>query len=194
MDQEILKQTVAANLTRYRKISKLTQAELAEKINYSDKAVSKWERGDGLPDAAVLCEIAEIFGVTVNDLVYRSGPTKIPAPRASKIVVGLLSVGLVWLVATIVFVALRIILPWFTWSWLAFIYALPASAIVLTVFSAVWKKRIMLFLSESAIVWMTILSFVLSLSFFPNMPLLFILGAPLEIMAIIWFFRPSLRK
>ena len=64
-----MKKTISNNMLIYRKRAGLTQAELAEKINYSDKAVSKWERGDGVPDVAVLCEMAEIFGVTLNDMV-----------------------------------------------------------------------------------------------------------------------------
>ena len=59
-----MKKTISNNMLIYRKRAGLTQAELAEKINYSDKAVSKWERGDGVPDVAVLCEMAEIFGVS----------------------------------------------------------------------------------------------------------------------------------
>ena len=56
-EQEQLKQTVANNIAQLRKSKGLTQLELAERLNYSDKAVSKWERGEGLPDVLVLpCE------------------------------------------------------------------------------------------------------------------------------------------
>ena len=67
-DDEKVKQLIAANIAYYRKECHLTQAELAEKIHYSDKSVSKWERAEGLPDICVLVVLADLFGVTVHDL------------------------------------------------------------------------------------------------------------------------------
>ena len=66
-----LEKTVAANITELRKSRQLTQLELAEKLNYSDKTISKWERGDGLPDLKTICRMAEIFGVSVDYLIGR---------------------------------------------------------------------------------------------------------------------------
>ena len=68
MNEENFKKLVAKNLSFYRKANKLTQLELAEKLNYSDKAISKWERGESLPDLYTLNVIAEFFGITINDL------------------------------------------------------------------------------------------------------------------------------
>ena len=65
----LLNQTIAKNLAYYRKRAGLTQAALAEKINYSDKSVSKWESGAGTPDVYILVQLAQLYGVTVNDLV-----------------------------------------------------------------------------------------------------------------------------
>ena len=67
MDQ--IKEAVAQNITALRTAAGLTQLELAERLNYSDKAVSKWERGEALPDVVVLKQIGDVFGVTVNDLI-----------------------------------------------------------------------------------------------------------------------------
>ena len=64
---EDLKKIIAKNLVTYRKQAHMTQAELAEKVGYSDKNVSKWERAEGVPDMLVLHELAELYGVTVND-------------------------------------------------------------------------------------------------------------------------------
>lgn len=66
---ESINQRIAGNLVRYRKAANLTQAELAQKINYSDKSVSKWESANGVPDIYILLKLAELYGVTVNDLV-----------------------------------------------------------------------------------------------------------------------------
>ena len=64
---EDIKQTIASNLSGYRKKAGLTQQQLADKLNYSDKAVSKWERAEAIPDVIVLKSIADIYGVKVDD-------------------------------------------------------------------------------------------------------------------------------
>ena len=69
MDGEKLKYQIGANIAAYRKRAGLTQAGLAEKLNYSDKAVSKWERGESVPDVLTLAMLAEQFQLTVNDLL-----------------------------------------------------------------------------------------------------------------------------
>ena len=63
---EELKNVIADNLINLRKSNKLTQLELAEKLNYSDKAISKWERGESLPDIIILKQLAEMYGVSVD--------------------------------------------------------------------------------------------------------------------------------
>ena len=69
MDDEKLKKQIGANIVSYRKRYGLTQVGLAEKLNYSDKAVSKWERGESMPDVLTLVQLAELFDVTANDLL-----------------------------------------------------------------------------------------------------------------------------
>ena len=69
MDDEKLKYQIGANIAAYRKQAGLTQAGLAEKLNYSDKAVSKWERGESVPDVLTLMQLANQFDITVNDLL-----------------------------------------------------------------------------------------------------------------------------
>ena len=76
MDDEKLKYQIGANIAAYRKQFGMTQAGLAEKLNYSDKAVSKWERGESVPDVLILMQLAELFGTTVNDLVC--DPNELP--------------------------------------------------------------------------------------------------------------------
>ena len=69
MNEETLRKNISQKITFYRKAAGLTQLELAEKLNYSDKSVSKWERGDGLPDITVLSNMAELFGISVDDFI-----------------------------------------------------------------------------------------------------------------------------
>ena len=70
INEEQFKAIVAKNLANYRKINNLTQLDLAEKLSYSDKAISKWERGESLPDLYTLQRIADLYGITINDLAY----------------------------------------------------------------------------------------------------------------------------
>ena len=108
MKENEFKKLVAGNLAYYRRLNNLTQIELAEKLNYSDKSISKWERGESLPDLYILREIALLFGVTLNDLVSEKKTTPRVHRRLSKLLTTLLAFGSVWFVATVVFVALGI--------------------------------------------------------------------------------------
>lgn len=96
---------------------------------------------------------------------------------------------LVWVVATIVFVVLRLLPEPPDKAWLAFIYALPATMIVLTVFSVVWKMRLFVFCAVSLLIWTMCLTLFVSIIFVTdNAWLLFIIGIPLQILNIVWFF------
>ena len=194
MNQENVKQLIADNITYYRKKAGMTQAELAEKINYSDKAVSKWERGEGVPDVYVLCVMAEIFGITLNDFTAEPLKRKISVIKRNKIVISLLSVGVAWLVATLAFVLMSIVASDFPYKHMAFVYAMPVSAIVLIVFSAIWGYKLVLLLSESALIWTLILSLYTSLTFLTNAEYLFFLGIPVQVLAVIWFLLKKRKK
>lgn len=187
MEQERIKKLIADNVAYYRKRSGFTQAELAEKINYSDKAVSKWERGDGLPDVLVLMQMAEIFGITINEFTAEPRRRRLNVIMRNKIFISLISVGLVWLVATLAFVLMSIVSPEFPYKHMSFIYALPVSAIVMVVFTSIWAGKWPLFASVSMLIWTVILAVYMSISFLHNTYLLFILGVPLQILAVFWF-------
>ena len=125
-----INQKIAKNLTHYRKEAGLTQAELAEKINYSDKSVSKWEQGNGIPDVYILLQLAKLYNVSLNDLVGEETPqskAKAEKTKGLKIMIILLSSGIVWLVATCVFVALQLLNPTGWIWWMVFLYAVTAT-------------------------------------------------------------------
>ena len=130
---ENLKNILAQNLVKLRKASNMTQSELAEKLSYSDKAVSKWERGESLPDIEILYEISKLYNVTIDELL--SEEVKINHTKKLKtkmrFIISLISSLLVWLIATIVFVFLVWLNPDKERQWLVFIYAIPVSSIVL---------------------------------------------------------------
>jgi len=196
--EEKLRENIAKNITELRKASEITQAELAEKLNYSDKSVSKWERGDGVPDVIVLNKIAELFGVTLNDLVSDEKP-KLPKKKpylTNRIIIPLLSVGLVFLVASIVFLVLRLLGVWNDGSWLLFVYAVPISLIVMLVFSELWWNLTARLLTLSALIWSVFVSVRLSFSI-TVLNYIFIPATILQIITVLWFvmrYRSRIRK
>lgn len=189
MEDEIIKSNISSNLIKYRKLLGLTQYDMAIKLNYSDKAVSKWERGEALPDILILHKIATLFGVTVNDLLNspETTPKTIiqPKKKINGLVITLLAIGLVWLVATAVFVLFNIFNILKDKSWLTYIYAIPVSMIVSIVFTKIYKQRVLTYLSISALIWTILLSVHLTVDAW----LVFILGIPVQVLTILWFFR-----
>lgn len=179
-------QNVSTNIAKLRKHHNYTQLELAEKIGYSDKSISKWERGEALPDLIVLVKLANLFDVSLNDLILDDSiKLKKKLNKKRKALITILSFGLTWLIATIVYVLLELIIP-NSYSWLSFIYAIPISMIVLVVFTALWWRHIYLFISVSLLYWSIALSLFISI---PNdkIWLVFILAIPLQILTLIIF-------
>lgn len=198
---------IARNLAYYRKAAGFTQAELAEKINYSDKSVSKWESGNGIPDVYIMLELTKLYGITLNDLVADDEPKPITNKKSEKkkagkrLFVMLLSSGIVWLVATVLFVMLRIILPSGPW-WVVFLYAVMANAIVMIVFTGLWRYRLMGFVSVSTLIWITLTCIYVTANLIKvhvsgeasGIWYVFLLGIPLQVLEVLWVFFRSLFK
>lgn len=188
LTEEQLKKNIAKNISELRKASGMTQAQLAESLNYSDKSVSKWERGDGVPDVVVLQKMAELFGITLNDFIGENTP-KLPRRKpylTNRIIIPILSVGLSFLVASVIFFILRLFDIWNEGSWLLFAYAVPVSFIALTVFTELWWNLLLRFLATSGIGWS--IAICLKLTFpIPELNYLFIPVAILQVLAIFWF-------
>ena len=205
MELEKLRYQIGANIAAYRKRDGLTQASLAEKLNYSDKAVSKWERGESVPDVLTLMHLADQFGITVNDLVC--DPNALPANsdsklekamtqvsekalkrKANKNVILALSSTLVWFVALFAFVVLSSFDFLEKYSCLLFFFAVPANAIVLLSLRSAWKDFRWNQLLISGIVWGTLLCFYMTFFVFMNIHLwrVFLLGIPGQIAILLW--------
>ncbi len=183
---ENLSEIIARNICNFRKKMKMTQSELAEKLNFSDKSVSKWERGESVPDVSVLMSLCEIFNITLNDIVSESPKAKTvsKANKTNKLIITLLSSGLVWLIATITYTCLILFNAYDYKSWLSFIYAIPLSSIVLLVFSCVWGTKYMQFIFSSIIVWTCFVSVCLTIE---KMWYLLFICIPLQLLLILWF-------
>ena len=138
-----LKTTVASNLIRLRTGAGMTQAELGEKLSYSDKSISKWERAESLPDAYVLKRIGEIFGVSVDFLLSPHDQWENPKEKKkdqgsfSAAVVTWVSVAGIWTLATLLFVIFWLV---DYYMWFIFVAAVPATLIALLVFNSIWRK------------------------------------------------------
>ena len=199
MDSEKLKTQIGSNIAACRKQCGLTQAELAQKLNYSDKAVSKWERGESVPDVMTLAQLAEILGVTLNTLLGNTEQTPAPVEpanprrRVNKQVIQMLVSILVWFVARFVYVVLSSMdIPK---SWIGFVYALPANAITLLCLRSAWRMYSKNMLLISGIVWGVLISLYVSLLVFAGLNLwrLFLLGIAGQLAVILWvrLFRPA---
>ncbi len=181
---ENLKSIIAQNIAKNRKLANLTQQELAEKLNFSDKSVSKWEKGDSLPDIVTLQNMCEIFNITLNDLISQKTPTTFKKTN-KHLLITLLSAGLVWLIATTVFVFLLLLAPTIPKIWLCFVFAVPLMSIVLVVFSCLWAKNIWQFLSSTLLIWSLLVSLCLTIN---NLWYILLIGVPLQILLILLFF------
>ena len=213
MNDEKLKAQLGSNIVSYRKQSGLTQARLAEKLNYSDKAISKWERGESMPDVLTLVQLAELFEIAVDDLIR--DPDEIPENtggrierameaavektlkrKANKRVILSLSSLLVWFVALLVFVVVSSLeIPR---SWIAFLYAVPADAIVQLSLRSAWRDFRWNKTLISILMWGGLLSLYVSLKLFVHVDIwkLFLLGIPGQLAVLLWFrlYRKSTKE
>lgn len=187
----------AANLTELRKSKQWTQLELAEKLNYSDKTISKWERGDGLPDLKTTCALAELFGVTVDFFVTDGAAktlSKYAAPKKEngyRIGISLLAVIGVWFAVTIAYVYFFIYDNVSVWT--LFIWGIPISALILLYFNSKWGKAKYEIFILSLLCWSFITSVYLQILVTRgyNMWALFFIGIPMQFAIILWHFIKS---
>lgn len=194
---ENLKSIIAENLTYYRKRTGMTQQELANKLNYSDKSISKWERGDGVPDIYILKQIADLYEITVNDLIeVRTNKGKKTNKGKNHILICLESIGLVWLVATIVYAILKIIFDDYAGISYVYLYALPITFIIIYIFNRIWfRKNYISGITVSLIFWTTVFSFYWTIKdFFDNFEVFFFIGIPFQIIVIFWYLMDRKKK
>ena len=184
---EDLKAIIAENITQLRRANGMTQAGLAEKLNYTDKAVSKWERRESLPDITVLKAIADCFGVTVDYLItaehkdtkqetVNEADEKMKLHTKNRGFITGMSILLVWLIACTAFIVINALDGKSCVHWLTFIYAIPISLIVWLVMNII-----------SFLTWGILISVYLTLLMAgANAPMLFLLGVPGQAIIYLW--------
>ena len=188
-----LKNIIASNISELRKKNGMTQADLAEKLCYSDKAISKWERGESIPDVIVLKQVADLFSVTVDHLLTKHGEGE-PLPAANeaqskknRLLITAVSSGSVWLIATALFIIFSISgASLAIGNWMIFIFALPVFFTVLLVFASVWGTRSHVAITVSLLMWGILLCICLSVGN-PKIWLILIIGVPAQIMILLGF-------
>ena len=210
-EKERIIRNIAANIARLRAQNGMTQSELAEKLRYSDKAVSKWERAESLPDVTVLKAVADLFGVTVDALMTEDAPVPAESAGAEEaepegfrlghvrfpmsgrhLAVTALSLLLVWFVAVVAFVLLRWFVPQVP-AWLAFVAAVPVSCIVLLVFNSLWGRKSWNQAIISVLMWSVLtLLFLSSVGVRPWM--FFLFGIPAQAALVVWYFLAKNKK
>ena len=192
---ENLKHLIALNIAALRRAQGMTQITLAEKLHYSDKAISKWERGESLPDISVLKEIADLFGVTVDYLLYEHTDDKLPEPaelpdeiaaaqRKNHVTIALLATASVWLVATILFIVFYFVgLKMRLWT--IFIYAVPVSCVVALVFNSIWGRNKKWNYLIVSLLMLGILFSLYILFLEENIALIFTIGIPGQVIILL---------
>ena len=185
-----LKQIIAHNIIKLRKEKNLTQIEFAQKLNYSDKAISKWERAESLPDVIVLKQISDIFGISVDYLLKEHSENEKLVlvknkknSKINKVSLTLLATCPIWIIATIIFTFILI----FTnkYVWLVFFISVPLTVLLFLIFNSIWGNRRNNYFIVSIFVW-SILSCLYLCLFKFNVWQIFILGIPAQIAIILW--------
>lgn len=185
-----IKQIIAKNLANLRKNKKITQTELAEQFGYSDKAISKRENGDTLPDIQTLYQLCEFYNVTLDFLVSEQSfdeKIKYINHLNKKVIINntlieLLYCSFVWILAVIIYVYL------YTFSeinyWQIFIWAIPATTIVMLLFTKVWKQKLYTFIVRSLFFWTLVTACYIQFIEYNIWPLFFLM-IPIQVALIL---------
>ena len=189
-----LKFIIGKNISSLRTEKQMTQQQLAEQLNYSDKTVSKWERGESLPDITVLKRLADYFGVSLDYLVEEIHGKDMGKHedieknyKRNCYIITASSIFIVALMATLLYVILKMILPGTNYPWLCYAYAVPSALIVWLVFNSIWFNRRKNYMIVSLLVWSLLIALFLTFLFtgYKIWPVLLV-GIPAQIIVLMW--------
>ena len=193
---EELNKIVATNLVMLRTKSGLTQLQVAEKINYSDKSISKWERGDAIPDVSVMLQLANLYGVSLDDMVTKHENKEIK-PREKRFylskhfLISMIAFVFVWLLSTIAFSVVYGMFDLTDVAYLSFIVAIPLSFLVVNILSFFWYPYFVSAIFSSIFIWTAMLAITQCIPGI-NMWLLWIIAIPLQLLVIFGIFLQKL--
>lgn len=190
MDLKEFKEVVAQNIYYLRTKNHLTQYELGEKLNYSDKAISKWERAEGMPDAYIISKMSELFGVTVDYMLtpHSEQDKKVetrPIKKVKRIVSNIVSAGILF-IALFIFSIVTMVSDYKEFFWQIFIYAIPVVVVYRIIFNSVWFRAKNVFLLTSILLWSLIASIYVAIANW-SLWIIFIIGLPLQVIVFLAF-------
>lgn len=198
---EDTKSIVAKNIMELRLLNNMTQMELAEKLNYSDKTISKWERAESSPDISVLVKIASLFGVTLDYLVGTENieekvkENKQKETKYNRKVITYISESIVWFIAIFAFIITSLIIQKTTFQWLYFVYSLPIVLIIKLVFNSIWFNPRNNYFIISALTWSILAAIHITFLYFKiNVSLIYLLGIAGQIIIILCSFIKKPKK
>lgn len=190
-----IKNTVAKNISTLRQMNNMTQTELGEKLNYSDKTISKWERGESTPDISVLVEIASMFGVTLDSLVRSENmktavnECKSEEVKYNRRVIAYISESVGFFVAILAFIITTLIIQKTTFQWLYIVYSVPVVLVVKLVFNTIWFNPRRNYLIVSALMWSVLSSIHITFLYFGiNVALVYLIGVVGQVIIVLWSF------
>ena len=189
-----IKSIVARNIVELRQANHMTQLDLAERLNYSDKTISKWERAESTPDIAVLIEIAQLFGVTLDylvkaehDDVQEVQKPALEEPKYNRKAIAYISESVAWILAIAAFILTTLIMGRVTFQYLYFVYALPAVLIVRLVFNSIWFNPRNNYYIISFLMWSILAVLHLTFLYFGiNIALIYLIGAAGQAVILLW--------
>lgn len=192
---EEVKSIVAKNITELRLLNNMTQSELAAKLNYSDKTVSKWERAESTPDISVLVTLADLFGVSLDYLVRTENidetvrENRQTEMRYNRRVITYISESVVWCIALFAFIITSLITKKAVFQWLYFVYAMPVVLIVKLVFNSIWFNPRRNYIIISALIWSVLATIHITFLYFKiNVALIYVFGIAGQIVVILCSF------
>lgn len=198
---EDIKNIVAKNIVELRLLNGMTQIELAEKLNYSDKTISKWERAESTPDISVLVVIADLFGVSLDYLVRSENieqavnENRSKETRYNRRAISYISESVVWLIAIFAFIITSLITNTATFQWLYLVYAFPIMLIVKLVFNSIWFNPRNNYYIISALLWSILATIHITFLYFKiNVVLIYLFGIAVQIVIVLWSFIKKPKK
>ena len=191
-----LKFIIGKNIYELRCKSGITQLDLAEKLHYSDKAVSKWEKGDSIPEIGTLVAIGEIFEVSLDYLIKEhSENNEIPETKSGRVVkiknralISGMSILLVWFIASFGFFMTDILNENTKLMILPYAYAVPITFLVWLIFNSIWFNNKRNYLIISLLMWSSLAVVYVTFCIFGFSYLwkMFVLGIPAQIIIVLW--------
>ncbi len=171
MSEQEIRSHLSKNIFKLRKNKKMSQQQLGEALSYTDKAISKWETGETVPDIFTMRKLADYFNVTVDELISSDEIVKTSNKSPTRVRITLCATGLAVLCTIIAYFVLVLLqtlkvtnLPL---NILNIFYpgAFFASGIVGIVFTAMWFSRRWLLVCITVVIWTGILVAMILMNF-----------------------------